>query len=181
MENYESIKAKLLKMQALAENGCQGEAEAAKRMIEILCRKYGVSIKDILSEQVKTKRYVFEIGRTPYFKTLFVHCHSKVMDKSEMAYYQRSPSKIALDLTPLQYAELSNLFEWHKANFKKDLDQTIDNMVNAYINKHDLFSSHNGGNPDRKLTPEDIKKIKAMFAMMEQLSDNTYHKMIEQK
>lgn len=181
MGNYESIKEKLLKMQALAEKGYQGEAEAAKRMIEILCRKHGVSIEDILSEQVNTNRYVFEIGRNKHFKTLFLHCHAKVMDKKSMEYYQRTASKIALDLTPMQYAELSSLFEWHKANFIKDMEETLDTMESAYLNKHNLFSSQNGGNPDRKLTPEDIKRIKAMFAMMEQLSDNTYHKMIEQK
>lgn len=181
MENYESIKEKLLKMQALAEKGYQGEADAAKRMIEILCRKHGVSIEDILSEQVKTQRFEFEIGKGKIYKTLFTHCYGKVTNKREMSYYRRSLSKIALDLTPMQYAELSNLFEWHKANFKKDLEQTIDMMVDAYINKHDLFSSDNSGDTDKELPPEDIKKIKAMFAMMEQLSDNTYHKQLEYK
>ena len=181
MEKYESIKAKLLKMQALAEKGCQGEAKAAKAMIEILCRKYGLAIEDILSEQVETRRYEFVIGKGKIYKTLFTHCHGKVMNKREMSYYQYSPSKIALDLTPLQFAELSSLYEWHKDNFKKDLEQTMDTMVEAYINKHNLFSSDNHGTHEKELTNEDIKKITAMLVMMEQLSDNSYHKMIEQK
>lgn len=42
---YESIKSKLRKLQALAEGGCEGEARAAKRTIENLCRKYGITLE----------------------------------------------------------------------------------------------------------------------------------------
>lgn len=182
MENYESIKSRLLKLHALAEKGEHGEAQAAKIAIKRICQQYGVSIDDILAAEVKVRRYTFEIGRDKIYKTLFLHCHSKVMNIKTMSYYQRTPSKIALDITPLQYAELSNLFAWHKQNFKKNLDSTIDTFVDAYLNKHDLFSEQSGGtNHDRELTPEDIKRIRAMFAMQEQLSDDMYLKMIENK
>ena len=51
---YESIKEKLKKLLALAERGVQGEAVNARRLFEKLCKKYGVSIEELLDEnQVK--------------------------------------------------------------------------------------------------------------------------------
>lgn len=181
MENYESIKAKLLKLQALVENGYKGEAIAAKRRLESLCRKYGVSIEDILREKEEITRYEFETGSSSLLKTLFKQCYFKVLNKKEIIYYNRSRSKIAVDLTPLQYAELSNLFEWHKVNFKKDMEKTLNTMLDAYLNKHDLFSDQDEDNPEKEIKPEDFAKIFTMLAMMDQLSNNSYHKMIEQE
>lgn len=37
-------------------------------------------------------------------------------------FYKESRSKISVEMTALQYAELVSLFEWHKANFNKDLE-----------------------------------------------------------
>lgn len=45
---YESLKAKLRKLAALAERGVGGEAENARRLMERICREHGVSIDEIL-------------------------------------------------------------------------------------------------------------------------------------
>lgn len=47
-EKYESLKAKLRKLAALAERGVGGEAENARRLMEQICREHGVSIDEIL-------------------------------------------------------------------------------------------------------------------------------------
>lgn len=117
---YESIKQKLLKLQALAEKGYRGEADAAKRAIERICAQYGVTLEEVLCVD-QPQRYEFEIGRYKYMLTLFCQCHGVVTGIGQLSYYKRSRNRIAVDLTPLQYAELSSLFEWHKANFLKDL------------------------------------------------------------
>lgn len=61
-EKYESLKAKLRKLAALAERGVGGEAENARRLMEQICREHGVSIDEILNVEER-KRYRFEIGR----------------------------------------------------------------------------------------------------------------------
>lgn len=38
-QSFESIKSKLRKLQALAEKGYKGEAEAAKRLLDRLCEQ----------------------------------------------------------------------------------------------------------------------------------------------
>ena len=42
-EEYENIKNKLKKLLALAERGVQGEAENARKLLEKLCKEYGVA------------------------------------------------------------------------------------------------------------------------------------------
>lgn len=176
---YESIKNKLLKLQALAEKGYKGEAENAKRAIESLCAKYGITLEEILCEE-QVKRYEFEIGRYGYMLTLFVHCHGVVTNERTLSYRRRSRSKIAVDLTPLQYAELCNLFNWHKANFLKDLEAMQQTIIEAYVNKHNLFAQCDDEEaPEIELTPARLRHIQAILAMQGELGDNKYYKMLE--
>ena len=181
MENYESIKARLLKIQALADKGYDGEAKAAKQMVEVLCKKYGISIEDILCRETP-KTYHFIIGRNKIMFQLFVQCHGKVTNKHELEFKKYSSSEIGVELTPLQFAELSNLFDWHKQNFKKEIDNHLDMLLEAYINKHDLFSKDpDKPHKDLDLSPETIKKLMAILTIQGNLSDNVYLKMIEAK
>lgn len=181
---YESIKQKLLKLQALAEKGYKGEAEAAKRTIERLCAKYGITLEEVLCVEEK-KRYEFEIGRYKYMLTLFVQCYGVVTGVGQLSYFKRSRNKIAVDLTPLQYAELSSLFEWHKANFLKDLAAMQDTIVEAYVNKHNIFrtlSEEEQAKRDAReeeLTPAKLRRIAAIMAMQSELGDNKYYKQLE--
>lgn len=181
---YESIKQKLLKLQALAEQGYKGEAEAAKRAIERLCNQYGITLEEVLCVEEK-KRYEFEIGRYKYMLTLFVQCYGVVTGVGQLSYFQRSRNKIAVDLTPLQYAELSSLFEWHKANFLKDLAAMQDTIVEAYVNKHNIFRTLSEEEQEERdareeeLTPAKLRRIAAIMAMQSELGDNRYHKQLE--
>lgn len=181
---YESIKQKLLKLQALAEKGYKGEADAAKRAIERICAQYGVTLEEVLCVE-QLQRYAFEIGRYKYMLTLFCQCHGVVTGKHEMSYCKRSRNTIAVDLTPLQYAELSSLFEWHKANFLKDLAAMQDTIMEAYINKHNIFralSDEERAERDAReeeLTPAKLRRLQAILAMQSELGNNTYHKQLE--
>ena len=181
---YESIKQKLLKLQALAEKGYRGEAENAKRAIERICAQYGITLEEVLCVE-QPKRYQFEIGRYKYMLTLFCQCHGVVTGKGKLSYIKRSRNTIAVDLTPLQYAELSSLFEWHKANFLKDLAAMQDTIMEAYINKHNIFrtlSEEEQAERDAReeeLTPAKLRRLQAILAMQYELGDNTYHKMLK--
>ena len=181
---YESIKQKLLKLQALAEKGYRGEAENAKRAIARICAQYGITLEEVLCVE-QPKRYQFEIGRYKYMLTLFCQCHGVVTGKGKLSYIKRSRNTIAVDLTPLQYAELSSLFEWHKANFLKDLAAMQDTIMEAYINKHNIFrtlSEEEQAERDAReeeLTPAKLRRLQAILAMQYELGDNTYHKMLK--
>lgn len=77
MSEYESIKNKLKKLLALAERGMQGEAENARRLLEKLCKEYGVSMDELLDEN-QVKYHFFEVGRNKIYLDLFAQCYYKV-------------------------------------------------------------------------------------------------------
>lgn len=50
-KDFESIRSKVLKLQALAERGEKGEAINARRLLDQLLAKYGVSLEEIVEAQ----------------------------------------------------------------------------------------------------------------------------------
>lgn len=179
-EQYESIKNKLKKLLALAERGVQGEAENARKLLEKLCKEYGVSMEELLDEN-QLKFYRFNIGRNALYKDLFVQCYCKVAQKGSLSYHQASRSQIEVEMTALQYAELASLFEWHKANFDKDFEDMKKNILLAYCRKHHLYSDVKPDNDnDRELTEDERKRLIKIMFMQESLNDNQYHKLLEQ-
>ena len=102
--------------------------------------------------------------------------------KVSLGYRQVSRSQIAVEMTALQYAELASLFEWHKANFNKDLEDMKKNILLAYCRKHHLYSDVKPDNyNDRELTAEEKERLLKIMYMQESLNDNQYHKLLEQE
>lgn len=55
MNEYESIKSKVLKLQVLAERGDGGEAANAKRLLDGILERHGFTLEKILSEKEEKK------------------------------------------------------------------------------------------------------------------------------
>lgn len=184
-QSFESIKSKLRKLQALAEKGYKGETEAAKRLLDKLCKQYGVSLEDILDRE-KINRYRFEIGKGKIWLDLFMQCYANVTGSKELRYIRESSSIIrGVELTSYQFAEISNLFFWHKTNLKKDIEKTQRFVFEAYVQKHRIFRDRSNDPEDAEEEQEDkpiyFAHLHAILMMMGNLNDNHYHKMIEAK
>ena len=175
-KEFESLKDKLKKLKALAERGCGGEAENAQRLLERLCAANGIDF-GLLNDEEKKSLYTFNVGRNRVFITLFTQCYSKVTDSSKMSYRQESRSEISLELTQVDYAELKGLFEWHKANFEKELEALRDAALTAYCQKHCLFPDKTN---DRPLTEADLERLRKAMKMEGLLNDKTYQHLIEE-
>lgn len=177
-ETFESIKSRLRKIQALVEKGCEGEAEAAKRLLDGICRKYGLKIEDLL-DQDKVERRDFNVGRNKIHLKLFVQCYAKVTGNKGVSFYRETPSVISLELTAYQYAEILNLFNWHKSNLKKDLDNAMQLCFEAYVHKHSLFRVRSEEEEKDDNTPVDFDRLSKILMMMGNLNDRSYYKQLE--
>jgi len=182
MEDFESIKSKILKLQALVEKGIDGEAANAKRVLENLLRKYGLTLEQVISEQEKKEKRKFEATREWHKKLLF-QCYFYIMNKSKASYWG-SGNKIWFELTDMEYAELSNLYEWHKAQLKKEIDKVIIDFSEAYCIKHNI-TNHSKDDDDtedsKPLTAEEKRRIYRVLSLIESVEDTHYHKQIEHK
>lgn len=178
-EQYESIKSKLKKLLALAERGIGGEADNARRLLEKLCKEYGISLEGLLDEN-KKEWYIFDIGRNEIYKALFAQCYFSIINGESMPYRTISQSKIAVELTAMQDAELIGLYEWHKDNFNKDLEDMKQNILIAYCRKHHLYNDAMTDD-DAELTADERKRLLKILFMQESLNDNQYHKLLDRQ
>lgn len=67
-KDFESIRSKVLKLQALAERGEKGEAINARRLLDQLLAKYGVSLEEIVEAQEEEELYISQRKRNPLCK-----------------------------------------------------------------------------------------------------------------
>lgn len=179
-KQYESIKNKIKKLMTLAGRGVQGEAENARRLLEKLCKEYDISPEELLDENQK-KWHIFDIGRNKIYKVLFSQCYFSIIKGNTMPYKSVSQSKIAVELTAMQYAELIGLYEWHKANFKRDFEEMKKNVFTAYCRKHKLYHIEDN-QADIKisdLTPKELERLWKIVHLQEYLNDTHYHKLID--
>jgi len=184
MEEYESIKEKLKKLLVLSQRGEGGEAENAKELLDQLCEKYSISLDELLDS--KRSCYSFKLGDRKVYEDLFFHCFFKIItddDEVKSQTYSRKGRRIFVNLTALQYAEISSLFEWHKRSLKAELKKAEKSLLLAYIIKHNLNlrKSLVDKKDNSPLTDEEIESVRMALGIMGSLSDRTYQKSLTNK
>lgn len=92
-----------------------------------------------------------------------------------------SNTKIGVELTAYEYAELTAMFKWHKGNFKKDMENMINTLLISYCSKHDITShvEHTEDTPRKSMTHEELKRLQVALFMQGGLNDNYYRKQLE--
>lgn len=180
MENYETIKSKILKLHELALRGEHEEAKNAQRHLDNMLSKYNLSLDRILAEKNNKKLRCFIIGS--FYDKLFFQCVFQVLDISKLSYKESKKGHYYIEMTELEYAELISLFEWHKQNYKKEYDKIIKSFTSAYIQKHEIWNKtdltdEEDLNDDRNEI--DYEEIKRIIALQNSISDKKYVKMIE--
>lgn len=182
MENYETIKSKILKLRELALRGEHEEAKNAQRHLDNMLSKYNLSLDRILAEKNNKKSQYFIIKS--FYDKLFFQCVFQVLDIKHLSYKESKKGHYLIEMTELEYAELISLFEWHKQNYKKEYDKMIKSFTSAYIQKHEIW---NKTDPTEEELEElensedneiDYDEIRRIIALQDSMSDNKYVKMI---
>lgn len=177
------IKKKLQKILALAENGSAGEQDNARNMLQELLRKYNITIDDIACEVEKT--YIFYKINNKMEFDLWSQVIFKVRNVSSFYYTDLKGGKYATKCTEAERIEIENQFGFHKRLFrneyKKQLKNLQDELLSAYVNKHNLYGDCPDEEQDNqeKQHPIDLEKLQRILAYKRNLSEETYNKMIE--
>jgi len=174
-EKYESLVSRILKLQKLAEQGEGGEAQNARMAIEAIVNRYGLSLDEILNDN-QEKMYKWTV-KTAREKQLWRQCLGVVLNTWQPPCYQEKGNSYALlaKLTKLQYAEMSDMYAFHKANMEREYKEMIENFTNAYFGKHSIYPASDVENHTDNVDTERLKKIWKMQQMMD---DKQYRKSI---
>ena len=184
MENYESIKSKILKLRELALRGEHEEALNAQRRIDNILFKYNLSLDKILADENKKKYRSFIIAS--FYDKLFFQCVFQVLNLSTLSYKESKKGHYSIEMTDLEYAELQSLFEWHKLNYKREYDKFVKSFTSAYIQEHEIWRKTEPTDEelaeldDGKDNKIDYEELRRIIALQNFMSDNRYVKMIEE-
>lgn len=179
-DKYESFKQKILKLNELALRGEEGEALNARKAMDRLCSNMGVNLEDILNDSQQKEWRIFNVGCDSLLKELFFKCCYKVMGNEYELWYKELNSHISIELTPSQYAEISSMFDWHKANFKSELKAVRKRLFLAYCLKHNIYND-SVENSNLQLSPGECRDAKKILNMVNSLEDVSYLKGLEDK
>ena len=127
----DNIKEKLKKIKELADKGVDGEAIAAQAQLEKLLEKHGLTIEDLFTEK-KTERG-FKVKNEEL--TIFVQVLCSIVGNriKETYNYKGKKSVIYLELTDIEYIDVSQQYEFHKNQLAKEKKKTLKDLEIAYV------------------------------------------------
>jgi hypothetical protein len=175
MENPEKIRDRLLKLKELAERGCRGEAVAAELALKRLLEKYNLTPENLALEEKKW-RWI-NPGRGKYAKQLLFQCCYNVLNVCELE-VKRYKNEIGLELAAYEYAELMNVYEWHKKNFDLEKKKLEEDLFEAYLYKHDIYSHTDNDLEGNENDNVDLESISRILRLAANLKDVTYRKQL---
>ena len=169
---------KLKKLLALAERGEQGEAENARRLLEAELRKHGLTFDDIREENKRTRMFKYNSNeeRTLLIQILVNYLGSK-SDAFNKSTYNKYKKQVYIDLTDMEYIDISNMYDFFKAQFRKERKRLLQDMIKAFVQKHRIFDStpQECQEDDREIDWEELKRI---FALSSTMEDVTFRKQL---
>jgi len=151
---------KIQKIKTLSEQGIDGEAKAAKLALEKLLQKHDLTLNDLESEEKKERCF---IANGDNDKAALLMCTLKILGEKryKTLFGYKGDAKCYIELTDYEFVELSNFYNFHKRNMRKEFKQMKIDFQMAYQLKHRLVSDDRipDEEKERYLTPEQILKL----------------------
>ena len=170
----ETIKEKLRKILALAEQGEQGEAAAAQRLLTAQLDKYGLTMSDLSDELHHNYEIGYGVGIDYNLVIQVARKLNLDMYKLRWADGKMVRHKLAVCCTPAVYADLVAHLDHYRAVWEAQMKE----FFHAFCWKHGLVgtSSSSSDDDDEPMTEETLKKLERLRAMMAGMEERELHK-----
>lgn len=156
---------RLEKLYALAKRGVGGEKVNAEVKLEAALRKLGLSLQDLFDEQQRERRTFYL--KDKWERRVLIQVIAKVV--GDVPFYRTvaSSKHRYAELTDLEYAEVSLLFDI----YKKALQEEIEHTFVAFIHRNDLFGERDPDEDegDCSMSPEEIEKLCLRMSSMDRV------------
>lgn len=162
-DELETIKERARAVARLVEAGAtEGERAAAEAALARLLKRYGLTVADLLDPRNKPQRYSFTF-KDDWEKKLLIQVIGKVRGVGELEYgnaknqNRRKAKVIFVDLTPVEYAEVSYLYLEYVKAFREEFAV----FLTAFIHKNKLVAPKGSGG--RQLSDEELARLRSMM------------------
>lgn len=168
---FETLRAKLRKIQALAERGAPGEKAQAQRMLDKLLAANGLTLEQLQDE---TKLWFWFPVQTAAEFPLLTQCYRWLYDVAGPISYKENKvtKERALELTLLQNAELQLCYSHYLQILRatqKELRAALKHAARSVVQKYELFNTAGMQGGGKSASQAELA---AMLAAMRSMPDD---------
>lgn len=162
----QKVRSKLSKLQALAERGVGGEKDNARRMLENLLARHGMTLDDLAEDRREVRWFP---AASKFESRLALQILSKICNTSSPDAYRhkQKPKLVGVNVTPAEAIE----FELHYDPLRKALGAHFQDAFSAFIQANRLFPSDSSDEPEPNVTERDFR-IMSMAAAIQPTAVN---------
>lgn len=184
----EYIDPRTVKIIGLAKNGIDGEKDTAQKILRRLCSANNLDYDELMSDQIdEVRTHDFIFGRINKNKQkLVAHIIMKFATTKnnpevfEMRNRRGDFIGCTVKCTNTQYIETKYAMDLYLQAYNKELKRINEEVMIAFVNKHDLFRQYNlnAENP-KKPKKHDMAKVARVTSLMSDMEDVSVHKAVE--
>lgn len=137
-----------------------------------------MTLDDIRSERKSMRTFKYNSNEEC---TLVIQIMANYLGSTSDAFaeslYNARKREIYIELSDMEYIDISNMCDFYKRQYRKERKRLIQDMINAFVQKHRLFDSTPQERPgdDYEVDWDKLKRILALSSAME---DVTYRKQL---
>ena len=155
------------KLKALSERGVGGEKFNAKAQLDKFLKKYGITLADLESEDIKEMK--FKVPKA--HNLLFIHVAYSVM-LANFTYATVGTSTLYFKCNEAQATEIRMKFEFFKRAYLKQ--QKI--FFRAFLQRNMLVRIPDDDEPEKELTDKEREEIKEIVHMASSMKSSEFLK-----
>lgn len=177
-DNIDKILTLARKLKALAEKGVDGEKTTAIKTLEAFMAKHEIKPEDLDDDIRKRRQFKVTNNQYKFFKQIIASvCGSNYIIKYDPRKKYSVYKPYWVDLTDVEFVEISAKFEFYWKAWEKDLEL----FYSAYIQKNKLYRkpSEDDDREEKELTPEERARLYKIMNMMEGLDRHQFHKQLK--
>ena len=173
----EEAARKARSLKAIAEQGEPGERDNARRLLEQLAKKYGITAEEISEEKRSLHwfRYSQEIEKRLLSQIVYM-VTGRFASGCVGAMSGRKRKQVGIECTEAERVEIESNYEFYKDALYKEIDV----FMCAFTNKNNLFPP-SVIDADKKDGEIDIEKIRKAIAMMDGMDIHIMQKALTEK
>lgn len=169
-----TVMERLRKIQALALSGIDGEKAAAKEMLDKMCKKYGVSPEELVTNEKKF--YAFSY-RNKVERQLLIQVIAYIVRLDQVTCMQyKHQKKVEVECTHAQYLDIEDCYRFYRKEYKIAWKLHTKGFLSAFIGRHNIYPPDNGERKER--TEAEQEEIMRIIKMMQTIKPAAWERRI---
>lgn len=149
----------LRKIKRLADDGMDGEREAAQAKLELLLEKHNLTLDDIGDQTVSS--HVFRY-KNKMEKDLLMQCVVHISQTRQVSHaYVRNKKEVWFKTTKAQAVDIESIY----GHYRKELTKEMEAFFYAFLHRHQIFGPPDD-NAECTLSVAEIERLLAMVNSM---------------